>query len=222
MKTDTRKSLPVLLVAATLLGGTAASAEDSGWYATANVGLGNLSSATLTYSDGTTSESASASFDASFAGGGTIGYQLGSRLAVEGEIMYRRNDLDGVNLPSLGAFSGGDFASLGLGINGIYRFPLGGNDKWSGYVGAGYLFLQEIDIDFDIDSQQEVSFETDDGGPQIKFGGRYKASENWFIEAGATYFDAGSVRMKLPAAPGETLQSDYENWTLSLAAGFTF
>lgn len=222
MESYTRSLSLALLADISLFWAAGAAANDSGWYATANVGLGSLSSATLIYSDGTSSESDSASFDASFAGGGTIGYQLANRLAVEGEIMYRRNDLEAVNLPSLGAFSGGDFASLGFGVNGIYRFPLGSNDKWSGYVGAGYLFLQEIDIDFDSSGQQEISFETDDGGPQIKFGGRYKASDNWFVEAGATYFDAGSVRMALPSSPSETLQSDYENWTLSLAAGFTF
>lgn len=222
MKTETRNPLLAGCAFAMLLSGAGASADDRRWYATANVGVGNLSSATLTYTDGTTSESDSASFDASFAGGGTVGYQFANRWAVEGEIMYRRNDLGGVNLPSLGAFSGGDFASLGFGINGIYRFPIGSSDRWSGYVGAGYLLLQEIDIDFDSSGQQAVSFETDDGGPQIKFGGRYKASDRWFVEAGATYFDAGSVRMKLPASPGETLQSDYEHWSLSLAAGFLF
>ncbi|MGB5256700.1 MAG: outer membrane beta-barrel protein [Woeseiaceae bacterium] len=222
MKPNTSSRLLALAATTTLLSTTGALADDSGWYATANLGLGNLSSATLTYSDGTNSESSSASFDASFAGGGTIGYQFTNRLAVEGEIMYRRNDLDAVDLPGLGAFSGGDFASLGLGINGVYRFPLGGSDKWSGFVAAGYLLLQEIDIDFDTSGQQEVSFETDDGGPQIKFGGRYDATERWFVEAGATYFDAGSVRMELPGAPLETLQSDYESWTLSIGAGFTF
>lgn len=222
MKPDTHSYLLASLATTSLLWAAGSAADDSGWYASASIGLGNLSSATLTYSDGTASESASTSFDASFAGGGTLGYQFANRLAVEGEVMYRRNDLEAVNLPSLGAFSAGDFASLGFGVNGIYRFPLGSDDKWSGYIGAGYLFLQEIDIDFESSGQQEISFETDDGGPQIKLGARYRASDNWFVEAGATYLDAGSVRMELPASPGETLQSNYENWTLSLAAGFTF
>jgi hypothetical protein len=220
MKANTHSNLLVVFATATLFSASGATADIGGWYATANVGLGDLSSATLTYSDGNSSESDSASFDASFAGGGTIGYQFDSRFAIEGEILYRRNDLEAVNLPSLGAFSGGDFATLGLGINGIYRFPLGSSDKWSGCVGAGYLFLQEID--FDTSGQQEVSFETDDGGPQIKFGTRYRASDRWFVEAGATYFDAGTVRLELPASPIETLQSAYENWTFSLAAGFNF
>ena len=61
----------------------AATAEenDKRWYATADFGLSSLSSATLTYSDGTNVETANAK--------------------------------EAVNLPSLGNFTDGNFASLG-------------------------------------------------------------------------------------------------------------
>ena len=197
-------------------------ADSDRWYATANVGLGELSSATLTYSDGDSEGSSESSFDASFAGGATVGYQVNERFAIEGEIMYRRNEFGATELPGLGESTEGDFASLALGINALYRFPIGDSGKLSGYVGPGYVYLQEIDIDFDSDGQQAVSFETDDSALQFKFGGRYQASDRWFVEAGATYLGADSVRMELPASPTETLQSDYEHWTLSVAVGLTF
>jgi hypothetical protein len=67
------------------------------------------------------------------------------------------------------------------------------------------VYFQEIDIDFDDAGQQEVSFESDDGGFQLKPGGRYEISERWFIEAGATYLPACLPRwscQRSPARPG--------------------
>lgn len=121
-------------------------ADEDRWYLTGNVGVGNLASTTLTYSDGTTSESDNVSFDASFAGGATIGYRLSNGFSIEGELMYRRNEFDGADLGGFGSFSGGDFASLGLGIN--------------------------------------------------------------FMEAGATYFDSGDVRMEIPSDSSQTLSGN--------------
>lgn len=214
---------PVLLgVVAGLFAGQSY-ADESPWYATANVGVGNLASATLTYSDGSASDSFKTDFDASFAGGGTLGYQFDNGLSVEGEIMYRRNEFDNVDLPGAGgSFTGGDFASLGIGANLLYRFPIGSSGKWSGYAGPGILYLQEIDIDFDNDGAQEVSFETDDSGLQFKLGGRYDVSERLFLEADATYFSADSIRMELGGSSTETIESDYQHWTVSLRGGIRF
>lgn len=222
MDIQVRKKSVSALALATLLIGAPSLANDSNWYATASVGVGFLSSTAMTYDDGSDSGSFDADFEASFAGGGTVGYRFSDRFSLEGEIMYRRNDLEVVNVPGLGAFSGGDFASLGIGVNALYRFPVGNSGKLSGYLGPGYVFLEEIDIDFDSNGQQEISFETDDGGLQFKFGGRYQASDRWFIDAGATYFTVDSVLMTQPETPTSSIQSDYDHWTLSLAAGFTF
>jgi len=211
-----------LAIASLLSISSPAAAEESRWYLAGNIGLGNLASTTLTYSDGATSASDAVSFDASFVGGATIGYRIANGFSVEGELTYRRNEFDGVDLGGFGSFAGGDFASLGLGINALYRFSIGTSGKLSGYVGPGYVYLQEIDIDFDSNGQQEISFETSDGGLQFKFGGRYDFSDRWFMEAGATYFDGGDVRMELPSDSSQTLSAGYEHWSLSLGAGLRF
>lgn len=196
--------------------------DNDRWYATANIGLGSLADSTLAYSDGTEVESAEASFDPSFAGGGTIGYRFGNNWSLEGEIMYRRNDLEAIDIAGLGNFAEGDFASLALGVNALYHFNFGNSGKWSGYVGPGIVFLQEIDIDFDAGGQQEVSFETDDTAFQLKFGARYDFSERWFAEAGATYLAASGVTMELPEDSAQTIESDYDHWTISAGIGFRF
>jgi outer membrane protein W len=213
-------SLPALVAIVSV--SPQANADESRWYVAGNLGFGDLASTSLTYSDGNTTESSDASFDLSFAGGASIGYRISERFSVEGELMYRRNEFDGVELGSLGTFSGGDFASLGIGVSALYRFPIGSGGKLSGYVGPGYLYLQEVDIDFDNDEQQEISFETDDGGFQFKLGGRYDVSERWFVEAGATYFAGGEITMELPADTNQTLSADYDHWTMSLGAGLRF
>ncbi len=218
-----RQALATLTIVATGLASMPAVADEGQrWYATANVGLGMLSDDTLTYNDGSTAQSVNASYEASFAGGGTIGYRFGNRWSLEGELTYRRNELDPVDVPGLGSFTGGDFASLGFGLNALYRFDIGNSGNWSAYVGPGVVYLQEIDIDFDADGQQEVSFESDDTAFQVKFGTRYDFSSRWFAEAGATYLTASGVRMELPADSSQTIESDYNHWTISAGIGFRF
>ena len=219
MKNLSRLAAPALF---SLLMATPAMADEDRWYLAGDVGFGNLASTSLTYIDPNSSASASTSFDVSFAGGGTFGYRISDRFSIEGEIKYRRNEFGSVDLGDLGSFSGGDFASLGFGVNLLYRFPISEDGKLSGYIGPGYLYLQEIDIDFDASGQQEVSFESDDGGLQLKLGGRYDVSERWFVEAGATYFTAGSVTMDLPGDTASTLSSDYDHWTVSFGGGIRF
>lgn len=205
-----------------MLAGTATADEDDRWYATANLGIGSLAGSTLTYSDGTSTTSAEADFEASFVGGGTLGYRFDNGWNLEGEITYRRNEMDPINVTGLGNFTEGDFASLSFGLNALYRFNIGDSGKLSGYVGPGIVYLQEIDIDFDADGQQEISFETDDTALQLKLGGRYDFSDRWFADVGVTYFMADSITMELPSDTSQTIESDYDHWSVQIGAGFRF
>ena len=222
MKTSSARRTRAALISAALFVATAANADESRWYAVGNVGIGNLSSTSLAFSDGVASSADSIDFDPSLAGGVTLGYRPSDRFSIEGELAYRRNEFDGASIAGLGAFTGGDFASLGLGISALYRFRVGESDKLSGYVGPGYLYLQEIDIDFDVAGEQEVSFESSDGGFQLKLGGRYDISDRWVIEVGATYFAGGSVELELPADSTQTVSADYDHWSASFGAGIRF
>lgn len=210
------------LVSGIVLTGVVNADEAEKFYASASIGAGSLSSATLTFSDGVNTSTASAKYEASFAGGGAIGYRFGNGWVLEGELMYRRNELDPVSLAGLGDFNGGDFASLALGVNALYRFDIGSSGRLQGYAGPGLVYLQEIDIDFDNGGEQEVSFESDDTAWQFKLGSRYDFSERWFVDAAATYLVAGGVRMELPADPSQSLESDYDHLTLSLGVGWRF
>lgn len=211
-----------VLVSGVALMGPAEADEADRFYASASVGAGSLSSAKLTFSDGVDTSTANGKYEASFVGGGALGYRLGNGWTLEGELTYRRNELDPVSLAGLGNFSGGDFASLGFGLNALYRFNIGSSGKLQGYAGPGLVYFQEIDIDFDDGGQQEISFESDDTAWQFKLGGRYDFSERWFVDAAATYLVASGVRMELPADPSQTIESDYDHLTLSLGVGWRF
>ena len=212
----------VALVSGMALSAVASADEAEKFYASASIGAGSLSSATLTFSDGASTSTADGKYEASFAGGGAIGYHFGNGWTLEGELMYRRNELDPVSIDGLGDFSGGDFASLGLGVNALYRFGIGSSGRLQGYAGPGIVYFQEIDIDFENGGQQEISFESDDTAWQFKLGGRYDFSDRWFVDAAATYLVASGLRMELPANPAQAIESDYDHLMLSLGVGWRF
>ncbi len=200
----------------------AAAAEESHWYTTASVGAGNLQSTTLVYSDGAQQFSADADFTTSFVGGGTLGYQFDNGWSIEGDIQYRRNELDPVDIGPLGSFSEGDFASLSFGASLLYRFGLGQNEKLTGYIGPGIVWIQEIDIDFDSDGQQEISFESDDTAFELRLGGRYELSDRLFIDTSVEYLLAGEVTLELPSDNSQTVSADYDHWSLNIGLGWRF
>ena len=196
-------------------------ADDERWYATADIGIGFLGSETLSYRDGTTTGSTSAGFDPSFAGGGTIGWRVDDNWRLEGEIMYRRNEMEAVTLSGVGASTEGDFASLSFAASALYDFNLFGNEDVTSYVGAGVVFVQEIDIDFDI-AGSETSFETDDVGFQLQFGARYDLGKRWFVDARVRYLALPGVEMEFPANTSRIVEADYAPLTVTAGFGFRF
>lgn len=199
----------------------AALADDSGWYAAGVVGFNTLGDETLEYRAGTATESAEASFDTSFLGGATVGYRLSPNWRIESELMYRRNDLSDFSVPSFPNVDEGDFASLSIGFSGLYDFDLFGQPSIRSYVGAGVVFIQEVDIDFET-AGVETSFETDDIGLQLQFGARYEFGERWFADAGIRYLLASNSELELPADSTQTVTADYAPLSVSVGVGWRF
>lgn len=209
------------LVIVSSLIGTNALADDDRYYATGNIGIGFLGSEDLTYSDSTLTATSEADFDASFAGGGTFGYYLTDNWRIEGEVMYRRNDMKDITLGGVGTSTGGDFASLSLGVSALYEFQPTDNPRLKTYVGAGVAFVQEIDIDFEIDSA-ETSFETDETALQLQAGARYDLNDRMFVDLTARYLTVSGAKMEFPADTSRTIEADYSPLTLSVGLGWRF
>lgn len=200
---------------------SAQSADTSRLYASATVGVGFLGSQDLTYRDATTTATGEADFDASFTGGGAIGYYVTPQWRIEGEIMYRRNDMDEITLAGVGASTEGDFASLGFGLSALYEFSPAANDRLRLYAGGGPVWIQEIDIDFEVDGA-EVSFETDDVAFQIQGGARYSINDRAFVDVGLRYLTASGVELEFPADRSRTIESDYAPFTATVSVGWRF
>ncbi|MEM9403533.1 MAG: porin family protein [Pseudomonadota bacterium] len=214
-------ALGMMLFAISMLIGNPALAEDDRYYVTGNVGIGFLGSEDLTYSDSALTATAEADFDASFSGGGTFGYYLTDNWRLEGELMYRRNDMKDITLGGVGTSTGGDFASLSLGVSALYEFQPTDNPRLKTYVGAGFAFVQEIDIDFEVNAM-ETSFETDETGLQLQAGARYDLGDRLFLDLTARYLTVSGARLEFPADTSRSVESDYSPLTLSLGLGWRF
>ncbi|MEM8546932.1 MAG: OmpW family outer membrane protein [Pseudomonadota bacterium] len=209
-----------------LMGGMAMSqpvlAEEKNWYVTAELGLNLLGDQDLDYRvDGALVDTVQAGFGAGFAGGARVGRYLNDRWRLEGEVLYRTSSLDNVSVMDLGASTGGDFSSLGYGLSALYEFNWFGSERYRSYVGAGVVFIQEIDIDFEIGGV-ETSFETDDIAGQLQAGVRIGGGERWFADLGVRYLAASSVDLELPADGGQVIRADYDPLTITLGAGWRF
>ncbi len=206
---------------ALLLAGGSATAND--WYVTGDLGFVTLGDQDLEFQDGSNAPATqqSAKFSGSFTGGGRVGRYVGDNWRVEGEVIYRTSDLDAVTIDGLGTASGGDFASVSYGLSALYEFNLLGSERYRTYVGAGLAFIQEVDIDFDIDGA-EISFETDNVAPQLQAGIRYDAGERWFVDVGIRYLLGSGITLERPDNSGQTITADYDPLSVSLGVGFRF
>lgn len=115
------------------------------WYVSGNLGVSSLQEASLTDTFAGGSITADVDFDTGYGLSGAIGHAWGP-FRLEGELSYRKNDLDqidvktltiaGVVFTALGtATLGGDTSSFGFMANGYYDFDTGGN--WVPFVMAG-------------------------------------------------------------------------------------
>ncbi len=125
------------------------------WYVSVNAGGTKLSDADITDTAAIGSVTGEEGFDPGFAGSGAVGYSWGA-LRLEGEISYRKNDLDDLQVDSITlggtTFSGvlgtfaleGDTTALGFMANGWYDFDTG--TRWVPFLGAG-LGVARLNID---------------------------------------------------------------------------
>ncbi len=115
------------------------------WYVSGNAGAVILQDAALTDTFTGGSITGDVEFDTGYGVSGALGHAWGP-FRLEGEISYRKNDLDQVDVTSLtvagviftalgSASLGGDVSSLGFMANGYYDFDTGG--PWVPFVGAG-------------------------------------------------------------------------------------
>ena len=201
--------------------GAQADGSKQGYYATATLGANFLGDQDLDVTFDGVDSRGEAKYDAGIGAGAGIGYRFANNWAVEAEFLYRRVELDAVDLQSFGSFSEGDFANTQLSVSALYHFNLFDRDDIETYVGAGVAFIQEVDTDFEAGGV-ETSFETDDFAFEIQGGVRYSLWDRAFVDGSIRYTTVSDVTLESPSNGANRVTSDYDPLLLAVRFGWRF
>lgn len=181
-------------------------------------GLTTLSSERLQLEEGATSVDEDASFDSGFLTGAAVAWRLDRNWSLEGEFVYRTNELDAFDAPGAQA-DGGDFSSTTVALNAVYHFePFESAPRLRPYAGLGLAFLQEIDIDFEgPDFVGEVSYSDAGFALQALAGLEWELGSRVSLFAEARYLESESLELEGEGAASGTVEADYS--TFGLLAG---
>jgi len=158
----------------------------------------------------------SASFDAGWQAGGSLGYRFNDTWSADLEMMYRSNEIDRVS-SSGPTVDGGDFASLAVMTNVRYYLPIGGPLR--PYVGLGVGWLEEIDIDL-ASGGSESGFSSSGFGAQALLGAEYPLSNRLWVDVEGRYFR--SFAGKLGGEDGASARYDADYDRVEIFAGLTW
>lgn len=212
-----RRSFAALASLIACLGAGEAGAADL--YARALVGAGFAGEDRLNAS-GTLAGNDEPEFSTGLMSGAAFGVAL-ERWRFEGEVMYRRNGVDEVNIGG-NAIGDGDIASLGLGVNVLYEFNLLPRENVRSYIGGGLVYLEEVDIDLETAGGTEYSYSDSGLAGQFIAGARYALGERWELFAEYRYLHGGSVNMDAEEPNTGRIETDYNTHSLSFGVGWRF
>jgi len=198
-------------------------------YVSVNGGMSimNDADATDTFTGG--SGSGSIEHDNGYALTGAIGTTWGP-VRIEGELGYRANDLDSLNVTSLtlagvGTFSGlatasldGDVSALTGMANVWYDIPTGTN--WTPFLGGGIGFAN---VNMEINHVGTVATSLDDSDTvfayQFGAGIGYKVSPQSTVTLSYRFLGTSDTEFSVGS---ETIESEYQNHSILLGLNYTF
>ena len=194
---------------------------DNDWYLGVTLGLTNNGVSSVDLDTGVLDGVASIDTDNGYTAGLVVGREFADHWRVEGEFRYRTNQLDSVDLPDSSRISDGDYSSGALGVNGYYLF--GESDaKWRPFLGAGFAWMEEIDMDLEGDPINE-SYSGDGTAWQLMGGVSWNISSRWSVDFEARYLDAGSITMDAEKdSSAGRIKADYDLFELTAEATWRF
>lgn len=154
-------------------------------------------------------------FDPGIAGAAAVGYGLGNGVRIEGELGYRKNDVDKA---STGAASGA-FRSYTFMLNGLYDLALGWpvTPYFGGGVGLANVRASGVTVP---GSTQRISDSQNDLAYQAIGGLSYAITEN--LKVDASYRFLGAVDPDLKTSTGGKVDTRYTNHTVLLGLRWEF
>ena len=223
-----------LLCAAVIMGvGTGARAAD-GWYVALDAGAAFLSDSTSTASDSLgNSITFDTEFDTGFGLHGAIGHSWDA-FRLEGEVSYRKNDLDtlevtNVTLAGIGSFTtaaafdaDGDVSALGFMANGWYDFDTG--SPWKPFVGGG-LGMARISLNDASATVLGVSVPLADDDDwvfayQVGAGIGYEVTPTTVVSLGYRFFATSDPDFTDPT--GIPFDAEYQSHNIEIGVRFSF
>lgn len=191
------------------------------WFIKPYIGLSNMSDVTGSANNiNDVSGNADINLDGGFNAGLSGGYLYNDNIAVEFGWEYRSNDSE-TSIGSMLSYPDGNYASSTFYLNGLYLFDK--SSKWQPYVGSGLLWVQEVDIDLELNGR-ELSYSGDgDIGFQVLTGINYHLNKQWLLQLEARYSSVTDIDLVgEDGTAGNISALDYEPTTLQLGVIYKF
>ncbi len=203
---------------------TALAQQPEGWYVEGAGGVNWMEDMDFAIEDpGDPDEVFSTEYDTGFAVSGRVGYAFGNGFRVDGEVAYRQNDFDTINIDgeSVGSPAyDGDVSSWAFMLNGLYDISTG--TSLTPYVGVG---VGAVIVDFD-GNLEGTSLSGDDTvfAAQGIAGLAYEFSPNLSAIVDYRYLRGFDVDAQVAQDGGETgfYRDDYANHTVMAGLRYTF
>jgi len=212
----------VAALLASPLAALSAEARDGNWYVKPTIGYTTLSSSSFDRTGFSAQDgSGRGEFDSGYMAGIGLGYRYGNGWSAELAWEYRSNDVDQVSFSDGSVISDGDFASNIIYLNGYYIFKR--ESSWRPYVGAGFGYIQELDIDINSPASN-TSFSGDgEVALQAMAGVEFDLGERWRLQGEARYVTATGNDLDVEGDGGRRITDiDYDGFILGVNLAFDF
>ena len=203
-----------------IMSGSAIAADSDKWFVRSHFGFSQATDQSPQANNvGAGISSAEAKVDGGFNSGLGVGYQFNQKWAAELGWEYRTNDAE-VTLNNGEKFTDGNYASNTIYLNGIYSLAKRGN--WEPYVGAGLIWLQEIDIDLEEGSFERSFSDSGEIGYQVFAGVSRPINDKWSLQGEVRYGSVSSIDLSEETGGGQLTGLDYRPLTLQISVKYTF
>lgn len=150
--------------------------------------------------------------------GAAFGYRYNANIAAEISWEYRTNDSE----TQVGNqfYPAGNYAANLVYLNGIYYFDALG--AWTPYLGVGAGWMQEIDIDLELNGV-ETSYSNSGNFSYQGFAGvEYRFNSRWTFHTELRHAGAKSGRLQDEQTKAEFASLDYKPFTWQFGARYQF
>lgn len=190
------------------------------WFIKPYVGLSNMGDVQGNSDNfNNATDTADVNLDAGFNAGFSGGYRYSANIGVEFGWEYRSNSSETV----VGdvTYTDGNYASNTVYLSGLYY--LNPYQNWQPYVGAGLIWVEEVDIDLELDGSELSYSSGGDSGYQAFVGVNYQLNSDWQVQFEGRYSSITDLQLSGEGtATGSIANLDYEPLTLQIGMVYQF